>query len=324
MLDQILQNTADKIEIDVYFNNVLTNPTSINIREIRDPNGVVILTEQTVTAGATTGRYEYEIAAAYTATLGVYTAIWRFIIGTATYEHTQYFEVVSSLRQGYVVPKEVRDIATYSEITTTTPSDSVLQKYINKVTQIMDAYFGDSINYAQYSEQIRCVLDKVHNGVHIQLKHRPIVSLTSVVLTSNPANTVTLDVDNIRRNDKAGYLEYFYNISWPTLKVCTIDPTATNIIPVATVVYTAGFVTVPDQVKYAAVMLVEALYKMTNGDAQNLKSFKIADQTETYENSEAVKMAMADFGLQDSVGAFRLLRGYRQPMRHAGIFGPLG
>ena len=324
MLDQILQNTADKIEVDIYYNNVLTAPSSINIREIRDPNGTVILTEQAVIAGATTGRYYYTMAAIYTATLGVYTAIWRFVIGTATYEHTQNFEVVSALRQGYVVPQEVRDIATYSEITSTIPTDAVLQKYINKTTQIMDAYFGSSINYAQYSEKIRCVLDKVHNGVHIQLKHRPIVSLTSVVLTANPANTVSLDVDNIRINNEAGYLEYMYDVSWPSLKVCIFDLTKTSIIPVATVVYTAGFVTVPDQVKYAAVMLVESLYKMTKGDGQKLKSFKIANQTETYENSLATEKAMSEFGLEDTASALRLLRGYRQPMRHAGIFGPLG
>ena len=324
MLDQILQNTADKIEVDIYYNNVLTAPSSINIREIRNPNGVVILTEQTVTAGATTGRYYYTMALAYTGVLGVYTTIWRFVIGTATYEHTQNFEVVSALRQGYVVPQEVRDIATYSEITSTIPTDAVLQKYINKTTQIMDAYFGSSINYAQYSEKIRCVLDKVHNGVHIQLKHRPIVSLTSVVLTANPANTVSLDVDNIRINNEAGYLEYMYDVSWPSLKVCIFDLTKTSIIPVATVVYTAGFVTVPDQVKYAAVMLVESLYKMTKGDGQKLKSFKIANQTETYENSLATEKAMSEFGLEDTASALRLLRGYRQPMRHAGIFGPLG
>jgi len=71
-------------------------------------------------------------------------------------------------------------------------------------------------------------------------------------------------------------------------------------------------------------MLVESLYKMTKGDGQKLKSFKIANQTETYENSLATEKAMSEFGLEDTASALRLLRGYRQPMRHAGIFGPLG
>ena len=88
MLDQILLNTSDRIEIDVFYNNVLTDPSSIIIREIRDPNGVVILTEQAVIAGSTTGRYYYTMGTAYTDDLGVYTAIWRFVINNATYEHT--------------------------------------------------------------------------------------------------------------------------------------------------------------------------------------------------------------------------------------------
>ena len=286
MLDQILVSTSDKIEIDVYFNNVLTNPTSINIREIRDPNGVVILTSQTVIAGSTTGRYYFTVPAANTGTLGVYTAIWHFIIGTATYEHTQSFEVVSSLRQGYITPHEVREKTVYSAITDTSPTDAILQKYIDRSTDIMDAYFGNSINYAQYTEKIRCVLDKVHNGIHIQLRHRPLISLTSVQLMQGPTNTVDLDVDYIRKNEDSAYLEYFQDISVPTLRICTFDPSATQIIPVATIVYTAGYVTVPDRVKQAAVMLVEELYKQTNGEDQQLARFKIGDISETYRTNK--------------------------------------
>ena len=246
MLDQILIDTADKIEIDVYYNNVLTAPSSIIIREIRNPNGVVILTNQAVVAGSTTGRYEYTMGASYTDVSGIYTAIWRFVIGTATYEHTQYFEVVSSLRQGYITPYEVRQRTVYSEITNDVPTNAVLQRYIDRSTDIMDAYFGDSINYAQYTEKIRCVLDKVHGGVHIQLRHRPLISLTSVQLMQGPTNTLDLDVDYIRKNEASAYLEYFSDVSVPTLRICIFDPSLTRIIPVATVVYTAGFVTVPD------------------------------------------------------------------------------
>ena len=89
MMDQILQNTSDKIEVDIYFNNVLTAPSTIKIRQITDPDGSVILTDVAVTAGDTTGRYYYTVPQAYTATLGVYTAIWQFVIDGTTYEHTQ-------------------------------------------------------------------------------------------------------------------------------------------------------------------------------------------------------------------------------------------
>jgi len=324
MLDQILVNTADKIEIDVYYNNVLTAPTSINIREIRDPNGVVILTEQTVTAGSTTGRYYFTVPAINTGTLGVYTAIWHFVIGTGTYEHTQYYEVVSSLRQGYITPYEVRQSTIYSTITDSSPTDAVLQRYIDRATDIMDAYFGDSINYAQYTEKIRCVLDKVHNGVHIQLRHRPLVSLTSVQLMQGPTNTLDLDVDYIRKNEDSSYLEYFSDIAVPTLRICVFDPSLTQIIPVATVVYTAGYVTVPDRVKQAAVMLVEELYKQTNGEDIQLSRFAIGDVSETYKDSKYQENAMEELGIKGSQSIIKLLRPYTQPFRRFGFVGPLG
>jgi hypothetical protein len=236
MTDQILKDTADKIEIDIYYNNVLTTPTSVIIREIRDPNGVVILTNVNPIAGSTVGRYYYTVPAVNTADLGVYTAIWKFVIDGTTYEHTQYFEVVSSLRTGYVTPYEVRQKSLYEKITDTLPTDTVLQKYIDRVTDMIDTFLGSSIDYAIYTEKRRCVLDKVHNGIHVQLSHRPIISLTSVQLDQGPSNTIDLDVDYIRINNEAGYLEYFSDISVPTLRICTFDPSASQIIPVATVV----------------------------------------------------------------------------------------
>jgi hypothetical protein len=324
MIDQILQNTSDKIEVDIYYNNVLTTPTSIVIREVTDPNGSVILTNVDPTAGSTTGRYEYTLAADKTTVLGVYTAIWRFVIGTATYEHTQHFEVVSSLRNGYTTPYEVREKSTYDKITADFPTDAVLQKYIDRSTDIIDAYLGDSLNYAIYTEKRRCVLDKVHNGVHIQLVHRPIISVTSVQLDQGPNNTIDLDVDYIRINNDAGYLEYFSDISVPTLRICTFDPSASQIIPVATVVYTAGYVTVPNRVKTAAVMLVEELYRQTNGEDKELQRFTIDEVTEVYSNAKAEDNAIEELGLKGARTIVKLLRPYRQPFRSFGFAGPLG
>jgi len=324
MLDQILQNNSDKIEVDIYYNNVLTKPTSIKIRQITNPNGVVILTDVAVTAGGTTGRYYYTMEAAYTSLLGIYTAVWQFVIGGTTYEHTQYFEVVSSLRTGYVTPYEVREKTTYNKITSDSPTDDVLQKYIDRTTDIMDAYFGDSIDYAIYTEKRRCVLDKVHNGVHIQLTRRPIISVTSIRLDQGPNNYVDLDVDYVRVNEDAGYIEYFSDISVPTLRICTFDPSETQIIPVATVVYTAGYVTVPDRVKTAAVMIVEELYKETNGDDKQLQRFTIGKITEGYSNPQAEEDAITELGLKNARTIVKLLRPYRQPFRGFGFVGPLG
>ena len=324
MLDQILKDTSDKIEIDIYYNNVLTNPTSIIIREIRDPNGNIILTNVTPIAGSTTGRYYYTLAASKTDVLGIYTAYWRFVINSETYEHTQYFEVVSSLREGYITPYEVRQKTTYDKITATSPTDTVLQKYIDRSTDIIDSYLGDSINYAIYTEKRRCVLDKVHNGVHIQLSHRPIISLTSCQLMQGPTETLDLDVDYIRINEDAGYLEYFSDIAVPTLRICVFDPSATQIIPVATVVYTAGYVTIPDPIKTAAVMIIEQLYKETNGEDIRLSSYTIDTIKETYKNEGAEESAITELGLKGARTITKLLRPYRQPYKTLMFAGPLG
>src|SRR5690606_38174949 len=116
----------------------------------------------------------------------------------------QYFEDVQTLREGYIVPNDVRQLSTYDQITSSEPSNEVLQKYINKATQIIDTYLGGSVNYAIYTEKVRCVLDKVHNGVHIQLRHRPIIDVTSVQLTQSPQSTIDLNVDYVRVNENAG------------------------------------------------------------------------------------------------------------------------
>jgi len=324
MMDQILQSTLDKIEIDVYYNNVLVTPTSISIRQISDPNGTVILTNQPVVTGSTVGRYSYTMALAYTAVLGVYTAIWKFTIDGKTYEHTQYFEVVSSLTDGYISPYEVRQKSIYAKITDTEPTDEILQKYIDRATLIIDEYLGGSVNYAIYTEERRCVLDKVHNGVHIQLAHRPIIDLTSCQLMQGPTNTLDLDVTYIRKNKEAGYLEYFQDISAPTLRICTFDPTADQIIPVATVVYTAGYVSIPEAIKMAAAMIVEELYKDTNGDDQRLSKFTIDKISETYSLTKSDEEALNKLGLKGVRSILSLLRPYRQTFKNFPFCGPLG
>lgn len=324
MTDQILKDTTDKIEVDIYYNNVLTAPTSIEIREIRDPDGNVILTDQEVEEGSTTGRYEYELDSQYTDTLGVYTAVWRFVINNSTFEHTQYFEVVETVRDGYITPNDVRLLSTYDGITASEPVDAVLQKYINKATQIIDTYLGGSINYAIYTEKVRCVLDKLHNGVHIQLRHRPIIDVTSVQLMQGPQASINLNVDYVRINENAGYLEYFQNVSYPSLQICTFDPTGTPIIPVATVVYTAGYVSVPEPIKQAAVMLVEEMYKATKGDDKSLVAFTIGDTKEQYGRSKQEEAALAELGLGGVLSVVKLLRPYQQPFKKFGFAGPLG
>lgn len=322
MTDQILKNTSDKIEIDIYYNNVLTNPTSILIREIKDPDGTVILTNEAVEEGSTTGRFEYTVDSAYTADLGIYTAIWQFVINGTTFEHVQSFAVVETIQQGYLTPHDVRELSLYDEITDTVPTDAVLQKYINKATQIIDAYLGGSLNYAVYTEKRRCVLDKVNGGVHIQLSHRPIISVTSVQLVQSPQSTLDLNTDYLRLHEEAGYIEAF---NAPRgLSLCLWDLTGTPIIPMALVVYTAGYTSIPEPVKLAAAMLVEDMYKTTKGDDRSLIAFTIGDTTERYGKPKHETDALEELGVGGASSVTKLLSPYRQTYKRFPFAGPLG
>ena len=92
----------------------------------------------------------------------------------------------------------------------------------------------------------------------------------------------------------------------------------------ATCVYTAGYVTVPDRVKQAATMIVEQLYRQTSGDDKQLVRFKIGDISETYKNAEYQQNAMAELGIKGSQTIIKLLRPYCQPFRRFGFAGVLG
>jgi hypothetical protein len=250
--------------------------------------------------------------------LGIYTAIWQFVISGTTYEHTQYYEVATTIREGYLVPQELRDNST---LDLSGYTDTQLQKYITKATTIIDNHLGDTLNYQQYSETIRCVTDKKTGGLHIQLRHRPIVDVTSLSVMTNPlGGSITLDPDDCRINSKAGYLEWFGTTSISTLKLITVDFTSSPIVPEAAVVYTAGYTYVPKPVQQAAITLIEQLINETQGDDKELAGFTISDYTERFVASPGKKG-------RGQVGAdpvFELLRGYRQPMRGTGFLGPLG
>ena len=321
LLDQILQDQSDLIEIDIYYNGVLTTPTTCTITSIKNSAGTAILEDQATIAGGTTGRRKYTVAADYTETLGIYTATWEFVIATTTFIHVQQYEVVTSFRDGYCSPEEIRDYATYDKITTTSPTDAVLTKYIKKATALVDQFLGGSIEYSQYVDKVRCVLDRKTNGLHMQLKHRPIISLTSVTVTTNVGTNitpVTLTVSGLRTNDKAAYVEYFGGEATYNYSICLSNWAESGIIPVATVTYTAGYTNVPKDVMLATTYLAEQLYRAENGDDNWLSSFTIGDYTEKYGKDRGNK----NIGQIGADIVYELLKGYRQPTR-TGFYGTI-
>jgi hypothetical protein len=320
MIDQILLNQTDKIEIDVYYNGILTAPTSISIKSITDPDGVIRLVNQTASAGSTTGRYYFNVPASITDKLGVHIAVWEFTIGSTVFNHVQNYEVVSTLRSGYITVDQFRDMSLYSRVTDSFPSDETIQKHINRATRLIDNYLGGSLEYKQYTETQRCVIDKVHGGFLIQLSKRPIVSLTSVSIMTTPASITTIDVDDVRINTRAGYLEYLYDYTIPALNVCL--HTITSIIPHATVTYTAGYTTMPEQVVEAAVLITEDLLRNTFDEGKEIDTIQIAKDKVRYADSFETRRAKQKIGIGNAIGAIELLKNYRH--RTNIIAGPLG
>jgi hypothetical protein len=316
-MDQILLDQQDSIEIEIYFNGVLTSPSSIKIKTIQDPDGDIRVTDDTTITQVSTGRYKYTIASSVSDELGIYTALWEFVISGTTYIHEQKYEVTSLIREGYVIPQELRDDST---LNINGYTDAQLQKYINKATGIIDTYLGDTVNYQQYNETIRCVVDKRTGGLHIQLRHKPIVSVTSISIVTNPiAAPITIDPADCRINEKAGYIEFFGTTATVTYRLIFADFTTSQIVPEASVVYTAGYIAVPNRVRQATVTLIEQLLNITSGNDKALSGFTLGDYTERFTES-----SVKGIGTVGKDPVFELLRGYRQPMRGTGFFGPLG
>jgi hypothetical protein len=149
------------------------------------------------------------------------------------------------------------------------------------------------------------------------------VSVTSVQVEGKPGTTVSLDTNYIRVREESGYLDYYYQIGSP-YGLCTIDFSGSTVIPVATVSYTAGYATIPEDLKMAAVLIAENLYKETEGDDQLLSRITIGDYTEGYSTRTAPERARGQVGASDWITIKKILDKYKQRGQSAGFAGILG
>ena len=206
-------------------------------------------------------------------------------------------------------------------------SDAKLQEYINRAQAIIDTWLGSNIGLSSFKDKdIRCMYDYPKNGVTIQLDKRPITEVKSIILTFCPSSTLTWDtttkIANWRINEKIGYLEYFgLELSDYVLNVCLRDPLAGNIIPMAEVIYYAGYSPIPANVTRAMVILVEQLLRSEEGEDTEITSVAIGNYREGFKRSKGIK-SMGVIGGTDQVE--RLLRPYRQPNQSLFTNGPYG
>lgn len=305
MLDQILQNSSDSIDIEIFKDGVLTDADGDVTVTIADVNGAVLYTNQLATKSST-GKYQFTLEADKTTALGTYSAVWSFTLALSAMQHTQLFQVVSAVTSGYLLTSEYR---TKTSLDVSAKSDEQLTAYIDRATFLIEAYLGGSVRTKTYQETQRCVIDFPNNGVHIQLDHSPILSVDSVSLEYGPGHVIELTTSTVRVNKDAGYLEYFGIAPVNSISVGVRDITDTNIKPFATVVYTAGYNEIPERVVLATIRLVDQLINQETNQVQTVKSVKIGEYSESYESS--APFALGKIG-KDEVA--ELLKDYKHPI----------
>lgn len=305
MIDQILQNSSDTIDIEVIKDGVLADADGDVLVTISDPNGVVIYSNEVATR-TSEGKYQFTLEATNTKVLGTYSAVWTFTLTETALQHTQEFEVVSAVSSGYLLASEYRES---SSLDLSSKTDAQLANYIERATYLIDAYLGGTVRQVTYEEKQSCVIDYPNYGVHIQMEHAPIDTVTSVTIQYNPTYTATLEVSNIRINKVAGYLEYFGLNLTNALIASVQDVSIATIKPVATVIYTAGYVEIPRKVELATMKLVDQLINQETKQFQEIKSVTIGEYSETYET----KGGQFKLGVLGSDEVVELLREYKHP-----------
>ena len=306
MIDQILQNSSDSIDIEIIKDGVLTDADGNVLVTISDPNGTVLYSNQIATKEST-GKYQFTLEEADTAVLGTYSAVWAFTLTASAMQHTQTFEIVSVVSTGYLLPSEYKS---KTSLDVSAKTDAQLANYIERATYLIEAYIGGSIRMATYSEKQNCVIDYPNEGIHVQMDHAPIDSLTSLVITYNPTYNATLEVSNVRINATAGYLEYF-GLNLTSALIAGIQDVAYSTIrPVATVVYTAGYVEIPKRVELATVRLVDQLVNAEVAQITPIKSVTIGEYSETYDTKNN-PLSLGKIGTDEVI---ELLKDYKHPV----------
>jgi len=307
MIDQILQNSTDNIEVEIREDGVLADADGDVTVVISNPNGIIIYNGNSATK-ISTGKYQFSIDSSFTDILGTFSVVWSFTISSTTMQHTSQFEVVSAISTGYLLSTEYRQM---TSLDVSEKTDAQLAQYIKRATHLIESYLGGSIRLASYEEVQKCVIDYPNSGIHIQLDHTPVNSLTSVSLEWTPNYSTDLLVSNIRINKKSGFLEYFGLNIHNSMIATSRDLTISNIPPVATIVYEAGFCEIPEKIELATSRLTDQLLNLEIKAFKDIKSISIKDYSETYSDDSKGKLGLGVIGNDEVV---ELLKEYKHPI----------
>jgi len=306
MVDQILQNSSDSIDIEIFKDGALCDADGSVLVTISNPNGLILYSGSAATKEST-GKYKFTLAADKTSVLGTYSAVWSFTLTNTAMQHTQSFEVVSAVSTGYLTVAEYK---AKTSLDVSAKTDTQLTNYIERATYLIEAYIGGTIRTTVYSEKKNCIIDYPNQGVHIQMDHAPIAEVTSVSLVYNPTYEVELEVDNIRINEQGGFLEYFGLNLTNALIASVQDVSTATIKPVATVVYTAGYDEIPTRVELATIRLADQLINAEVAQITPIKSISIGEYSESYD-TKSNPFSIGKIGTDEVV---ELLKDYKHPI----------
>jgi len=135
---------------------------------------------------------------------------------------------------------------------TSSDEDTLIDTYVSAARQWMELYLNRSIP----QQTIVCVLDEFpHDGQHIRLPQSPASAITSIQYVDTDGDTQVWGSSNYTLDtySEPSRAEAAYNVSYPSTR-----PQHNAV----TITYTAGYSTIPADIKHALKMVVGSLYMM--------------------------------------------------------------
>lgn len=135
---------------------------------------------------------------------------------------------------------------------TTSDEDTLIDTYISAARQWMELYLNRSIP----EQTIVCVLDHFpYDGQSIKLPQSPASAITSIQYVDTNGDTQTWGSSNYTLDSysEPSRVEAAYNVSYPSTRP------QNNAV---TITYTAGYSTIPADIKHALKMVVGSFYMM--------------------------------------------------------------
>lgn len=157
---------------------------------------------------------------------------------------------------GYITATEFKDVLLGLSLTSpTTISDADLDKYIKDASRLADAYanvpgFGSTEQTEKHEWR--------PGSRRVYVRKWPVAAVSAIAIRVSASQTFTLSTSDVIVNNTLRYIEIE-----PLAMALGISPTDIPpggiVTPLVEITYTAGYATIPDEVKLAVAIIVGAL-----------------------------------------------------------------